>query len=93
MEKVLAGLTVTVAVMLAVTELAGAMQVNVKLLVPAVVGLTVAVPAGDWLPLHAPLAVQVAALDVHISVTACPAMMVPGWADNEIVGGVLLLAM
>ena len=56
--------------------------------VPVVVRLvSVAVPLVVFVPLHAPLAVQlVAFVDDHVRVDDCPLVTVVGFAESETVG-------
>ena len=55
------------------------LQVNVKVSVPAEVGVSVMVPLAGCVPLHAPLAVHAVPLVAdHMSVTGRPAITVVG---------------
>jgi hypothetical protein len=61
------------------------LQVNVKVSVPALVGVTVIVPLADCVPLHAPLAMQEVPLVAdHVSADDCPAITVVGLTLIEI---------
>jgi hypothetical protein len=58
-------------------------QLNVKVSVPAAVGVTVRVPVAARFPVHAPLAVQlVPAFDVHVTTVDWPSVMVVGFATT-----------
>ena len=66
------------------------LQVNVKVSVPAVVGVTVMVPLLGSEPLHAPLAVHAVPLVAdHIRVVERPAMTVVGLRLIEMDVGVI----
>jgi hypothetical protein len=55
--------------------------------VPAAVGVTDCVPLVDWVPLHAPLAVQAVALvEDHVKVALPPRVMVAGATEIIAVG-------
>jgi hypothetical protein len=54
-------------------EYAPPLQVNVNISLPAALGVTVNVPLKAFVPLHAPLAVQLApAVTDHVMVAGCP---------------------
>jgi hypothetical protein len=65
------------------------MHESVYVTVPVPTGATVADPLGDWLPLNAPpisleadAEQEVALLDVHASITACPKRIVEACAGE-----------
>lgn len=53
-------------------------QLSVYVLLPTVVGETLNVPLDGCAPIHAPLAMQFAALDDQVSVALCPCVMAVG---------------
>ena len=64
------------------------LQVSVNTELPAAAGETVLVPDALWVPLHAPLAVQVVPLVAdHVSVALCPCEMVVGATDRVTLAG------
>ena len=79
---------VTVSDAWAVAEAPLPVQVRTYEYVLADVGLTVKVPLGSWLPLHAPLAVHEVALVLdHVSTAVEPNTMLLGWTARDTVGG------
>jgi hypothetical protein len=62
-------------------------QARVYVSVPTPVGVSVAVPLVDWLPLQAPLAVHaVAFVDDQVSVALAPSVIVVGFTEIVTVG-------
>jgi hypothetical protein len=54
---------------------------------PVSAGVTVSLPDADFIPLHAPLAVQLAPLVFHVRAALSPTVMVVGCIESEMLAG------